>query len=745
MRSPGLPELDAPLQETNNGKGDNSGLSRLEKLRAKHDAVRRASGYELQRSKERLANGFDWYSKDFNTSGRKFFLDDHQNEKSTGENDSRPEIQRVPLHVALKKENEKLRLKLEKLETRRQSLRRQLSSSEFQNVNTEKAILATQLREANARYTNLELELEQTKEALAAKDTTTMELLDEMQSMRAKYDSLSLHLKSKGGGGMLKKKEQRLVQELEAKIAELEEENKELLLEKALSSKVESEPESEAKDDRIARVQRSMLSMFRTNLSMSSAKLTSAQMEIMSTIGELRDTRDALEDAQEEIEILRREKKLLMEKVKSYENGSRNLAPSLTNSPNRGQSPTLDVFIQSDDSYESRQSSSVDPDIDYDLTSVDPDDTSVPDGADFEDEGGDVDADNDEEMEYYLQDRMKQVIFTQAIRSLGGHDVNLVNQVSIFFTAVILIFGHPLLGLFFSSLGIFVYMIQKDQTLSVQKDTRKFFLVNCAASLASLSSWLLMVRALGDLERPLKFAFATLVREMMGVVLAGFLFVEYRNVESDPETALDIIEVRVTILEGRGLVAKDKNIFGRSTTSDPYVKIYHANNYIGKTAIIWKTLNPLWKGERFCITAIPNVLDSYDVIECNVYDHDTLSQDDAMGTVHIPIPRQFNEKVSMWYPVEKGKGGDYCWNATGELHVEVEVQPRLSTSFKSQLQRMSSIQDIARSTFRGSNHSSDSPQLQVRENGRKRITAPSQGAGESKHTAGENAASVIRI
>lgn len=749
-----LPDADTPLKESaSDDEEKHASLSRLDKLRAKHNAIRKTSGVELLKSKQRLAHSstLNWYSQDFNKSGRKFFVDEQDEESS--DNDTVPVVRKVPLHVALKKENDKLRQRLEKTESERQVLRRKLSKGGMQNLSTEKAILATKLREANARYSNLELELNETKEALSAKDMTTAELLDEMHTMRERYDSLSEQLKSRQSSTALETKEKSGLPELQTKIADLENRNKELLLEKMNSRRDLGDSDSDSGTStgvgKLSRVQESNLTMYRTKLSISSAELTRAEMEVINTVEELRQCQLALEEAHSQIERLRREKRVLQAKVETAENRSRNLRILEAESTDEEEQRCA-VQLLIDDSDESDiHSSDGDDHLDYDLASVDPDDTSLPDGADFEDNGTHAnDEDVDGERFEFL--KMKQVIFTQAIRSLSSHDVNLLNQASMLFTALLLLCGYPLLAFFFSALGIVVYLLQKDKTLSLQKDSRKFFLVNCASSLAALFSWMLMARALSDLERPLKFAFATLMRETAGIALAGFLFYEYRSVESEPETALDIIEVKVNILEGRGLVAKDKNLFGRSTTSDPYVKIFHANNYIGKTAIVWKTLNPMWKNQRFCIAAIPNVLDSYDMIECNIYDHDTLSTDDSMGTVLIPIPRRFHEKVRMWYPVEKGKGGDYCRNATGDLHVEVEVQPRLSNSFKNQLQRMSSIKDLTRATFRRSYQDVGSPVLGSRENGKRAtsmgfVPSNDQISQTSKPIASEAEAAVIRI
>jgi hypothetical protein len=731
MTSASLPGVATPYKESHDddkthSSVSSSSVSRLDELRARHKNVIRSTSAELVKSKRRLAysNSLNWYSQDFNKSGRKFFMDKLSEDKSSEQapdNDAEPIIQKVPLHVHLQKENERLKQKLEKTES--QVLRGKLSEGGIQNLNTERAILSTKLREADLRYSNLEFELNETKQALSGKEMTTSELLDEMHKMRERHDSLASQLQSRRKS-MEENADTSQLPELQARISDLESTNKELLLKKIRSTRdlyvSESESNSSDSDDKLTQVQQSNMTMYRTKISITNAELTRAGMEIAKIAEELQDTQDALEEAHAEIETLRREKQLLLQKVGAHDSGNRNLRVSGTSSTSEELHSSVLLLIDDGEETDSHRFNGDDPSLDYDLTSVDPDDSSLPDDEDSDRADSDADNEfNDDERDFFLQERMKKVIFAVAIRSLSVHDVNLVNQACMFSTALLLLCGFPVLAFFSSASGLVIYLIQKDQTLSLQKDARKFFLVNCASAFAALTARMLMVQALNDLQRPLKFAFATLVREMMGIALAAFLFFQYRSEDSDPETALDIIEVKVTVLGGRGLVAKDKNLLGRNTTSDPYVKIFHANSYVGKTAIVWKTLNPEWKDQSFCIAAIPNVLDKFDVIECNIYDHDTLSTDDSMGTVYIPIPRKFNEKVLMWYPVEKGKGEDYCRNAKGDLHVEIEVQPKLSNVFKTQLRRMSSVRDITRATFRRSYQSGDNPRAKMQENGRK--------------------------
>ena len=159
------------------------------------------------------------------------------------------------------------------------------------------------------------------------------------------------------------------------------------------------------------------------------------------------------------------------------------------------------------------------------------------------------------------------------------------------------------------------------------------------------------------------------------------------------------LELHVKILEGRNLVPKDQNIWGRKVSSDPYVKIYHGSTRVGRTNICFKTLNPRWESSSsssssskninsFQVRVLPQSLDASPTVECQIWDHDHLSSDDSMGVCSVPIPASLNRKETKWIPVLLGgKPGDktYCHNATGALKIEIEVRSRLCRGFQKEL------------------------------------------------------------
>lgn len=182
-----------------------------------------------------------------------------------------------------------------------------------------------------------------------------------------------------------------------------------------------------------------------------------------------------------------------------------------------------------------------------------------------------------------------------------------------------------------------------------------------------------------------KFWFIGFVlQKVTGIGIGYFLWGDIGFQETEVEDKTKYLQVRVTILEGRNLVAKDKNFWGKKVSSDPYVKVFHGNNKMGKTSIVKKTLDPQWgdKQKAFVLNVIPRVLDVYKTIECNIFDHDQLSSDDSMGTSFVRIPTSLNASHTAWYPVEKGEGKNFCRNAKGELKVEIELRSNLGTSIR---------------------------------------------------------------
>lgn len=246
-------------------------------------------------------------------------------------------------------------------------------------------------------------------------------------------------------------------------------------------------------------------------------------------------------------------------------------------------------------------------------------------------------------------------------------------------SAISLLWGSSSIATFLSA---FAGFILRDWTRIVStKPLEKWLVLSFLCFGASLMSWIFLSRgalsAPNELQRYRAWFVGVLLQKIMGLEIIYHLHLDSRKKGATLD-AVRFLEVRVSILEGRDLVAKDKNVWGRRTSSDPYVKVYHGPNKVGKTSIVKRTLDPKWDSDKdtFTINVLPRTLDLYKTIECNIFDHDKLSADDAMGTCYVTIPTTLNEKIVNWYPVEKGEGINFCRNASGMLKVEVELRSK---------------------------------------------------------------------
>jgi hypothetical protein len=273
-------------------------------------------------------------------------------------------------------------------------------------------------------------------------------------------------------------------------------------------------------------------------------------------------------------------------------------------------------------------------------------------------------------------------------------DVLFLGRLLLTVSAMSLLWGYSSIATFLSA---FAGFFLRDSTRTVStKPLEKWLVLSFLCFCVSLMSWIFLSR--GTFSTPdglqnYKIWFVgAFLQKVMGLGIVYHLHQDFRTQTATVE-AVRFLEVRVSILEGRDLVAKDKNIWGRKVSSDPYVKVYHGPNKVGKTSIVKKALDPKW-AETFSINVLPRTLDVYKTIECNIYDHDKLSADDSMGTCHVMIPTALNEKTVDWYPVEKGEGLNFCRNASGMLKIEVELRSKLGKAFRSELRSTAESQRL---------------------------------------------------
>lgn len=142
------------------------------------------------------------------------------------------------------------------------------------------------------------------------------------------------------------------------------------------------------------------------------------------------------------------------------------------------------------------------------------------------------------------------------------------------------------------------------------------------------------------------------------------------------------LTITVEILQGRDLIAKDRNLLGRRTTSDPYAKLFVGGTLIGTTKVIPKTLNPTWNA-RFhykagADSAARMIQPEYrnqpqlDAL-LTIWDRDEIGDDDSMGTVSISF-NPLQTETTKWYTVGKGSGKNFCRNAKGEVQIKITFE-----------------------------------------------------------------------
>lgn len=151
----------------------------------------------------------------------------------------------------------------------------------------------------------------------------------------------------------------------------------------------------------------------------------------------------------------------------------------------------------------------------------------------------------------------------------------------------------------------------------------------------------------------------------------------------DPDDVASF-SITLKILEGRELVAKDRNLLGRRTTSDPWVEVFLGDkNYGHRTEVVEKTCDPKWNATIKILLMddhARSVLKHEHPFRLVIWDQD-LAIDDCMGVVDIDL---INTKMDEpeWTPVEKGDPDvraegqriHYCKNAAGELLLQYTIK-----------------------------------------------------------------------
>lgn len=149
------------------------------------------------------------------------------------------------------------------------------------------------------------------------------------------------------------------------------------------------------------------------------------------------------------------------------------------------------------------------------------------------------------------------------------------------------------------------------------------------------------------------------------------------------------LEIDIQILKGEDLVAKDRNLLGKKTTSDPFIKVYYDGICHHETAVQEKNLNPTWN-ETLKIHSNhgPPKSDSGSgsSIAFFIYDYDVLSDPDNMGCISIPVAEYIDKPpTTEWFSVEKTSDVDANYNcpkAKGKVQISISISVRKRLNVK---------------------------------------------------------------
>ena len=131
--------------------------------------------------------------------------------------------------------------------------------------------------------------------------------------------------------------------------------------------------------------------------------------------------------------------------------------------------------------------------------------------------------------------------------------------------------------------------------------------------------------------------------------------------------------IRVRVLKGRNLAAKDVSLF-RKRSSDPYYKATFRNVRI-ESEYQRKTLNPVWEPKTLDLGPIVEL--QADVLEISLFDHDYTKSDDFMGMVQVAagdLYRLKPGKHTYWFALKESQDGKYAnEEVSGEILIEINV------------------------------------------------------------------------
>jgi len=131
---------------------------------------------------------------------------------------------------------------------------------------------------------------------------------------------------------------------------------------------------------------------------------------------------------------------------------------------------------------------------------------------------------------------------------------------------------------------------------------------------------------------------------------------------------IEQVDAKITVIQGTGLVAKDRNFLGKKTTSDPYVDVFSLGRQtIGKTKTQYKTLDPVWN--HTVATTFRDVQLEPPYVLLKIWDEDKFSQPDSMGTIRVSFDLS-KPDITEWHDVPP----DSAKNASGKVQLRIQLQ-----------------------------------------------------------------------
>jgi len=130
------------------------------------------------------------------------------------------------------------------------------------------------------------------------------------------------------------------------------------------------------------------------------------------------------------------------------------------------------------------------------------------------------------------------------------------------------------------------------------------------------------------------------------------------------------VSLQLEIIAGRGLASKDRNGF-----SDPYCTIWFEDEKgvkdrasKRKTAVMKKTLNPVWKNESFSYV----LLSKHKTLVIQCWDKDRIGKD-FMGEIVIPLHDLGGSCKQGWIALQQKRGAKKTEKVSGELNISLTI------------------------------------------------------------------------